>query len=138
VITAVDTNVLIDILEPDPDFGPASRDLLKQCRMEGVIVACGVVWAETFTIYGREIVKVNRAMDRISLEFDPLTRDTATEAARRWFAYREKRRRRDRIAADFLIGAHAFVQCDRLLTRDRGFYGEFFRGLTVLDPTENP
>jgi predicted nucleic acid-binding protein len=29
---------------------------------------------------------------------------------------------KDRIAADFLIGGHASVQCERLLTRDRGFY----------------
>jgi hypothetical protein len=29
VITAIDTNILVDILEPDPIFGPASREMLK-------------------------------------------------------------------------------------------------------------
>ncbi len=42
---------------------------------------------------------------------------------------------RDRIAADFLIGAHAILQCDRLVTRDRGFYRDYFSGLKVLDPS---
>jgi predicted nucleic acid-binding protein len=38
------------------------------------------------------------------------------------------------VAADFLIGAHALVQCERLLTRDRGFYRGCFTGLKVLEP----
>jgi len=39
------------------------------------------------------------------------------------------------VAADFLIGAHALRQADRLLTRDHGFYRTCFNGLRVLDPS---
>lgn len=42
---------------------------------------------------------------------------------------------RSRVVADFLVGAHASVQADRLLTRDRGFHRAYFGELTILDPT---
>jgi hypothetical protein len=38
------------------------------------------------------------------------------------------------VVADFLIGAHAQLHAERLLTRDRGFYRACFSGLKVLDP----
>ena len=49
--------------------------------------------------------------------------------------YLAQYRAEDRIVPDFIIGAHARQQSDRLLTRDRGFYRSWFAGLTVLDPT---
>jgi predicted nucleic acid-binding protein len=36
--------------------------------------------------------------------------------------------------ADFLIGAHAQKQATQLLSRDRGFYGEMFPSLKIVDP----
>lgn len=52
MITAVDSNVLIDIFEPDPTYGLRARDALKLALVEGEVVACDVVWAEVAATFG--------------------------------------------------------------------------------------
>lgn len=71
--------------------------------------------------------------------YEPLRHDAAELAGERWREYclATRRRDRDRLVADFLIGAHAQVQAEALLSRDRGFFRGHFKGLRLLDPTEN-
>ena len=51
MITAVDTNVLIDVLEGDPEFGTNSAAALARACETGTLIACDVVWAEVATAY---------------------------------------------------------------------------------------
>jgi len=134
VITAIDTNILIDILEPDPVFGPASKEALKRCFQDGSVIACEVVWAEVVTAYGGKIKEAVDVMSRIGIEYSPMTLEATLEAAKRWYAFRKKKKLRDRIVADFLVGGHALVLSDQLLTRDRGFYRDYFKPLKVISP----
>jgi predicted nucleic acid-binding protein len=74
-------------------------------------------------------------MDRLTIEFSPLDRQSCLYAGNAWKEYRKAGGSRQRMIADFLIGAHALGHASRLLTRDRGFYRKYFPGLAVLDPT---
>jgi predicted nucleic acid-binding protein len=134
MITAVDTNILIDILEPDPAFGPLSKAALKRCLLEGSVVACEVVWAEVAVAYGHAVEAAVEAMERMGIQYTEMAVEATIEAARCWYDYLKKGGDRRRIAADFLIGGHGFKQADRLLTRDKGFYRSCFKKLNVETP----
>jgi predicted nucleic acid-binding protein len=136
VIPALDTNVLLDVFGADPKFAPASSDALRLSLRQGSLSASSVVWAETATAFGNT-ARFREAMRRLAVSFSPLTEEAAMKAAEARRHYRAGGGRRDRIAADFLIGAHALLAADRLLTRDRGFYRRYITGLRILDPSHS-
>lgn len=133
MITAVDTNVLIDILEADPEFGERSAAALARASRDGALIACDVVWAEVLTAY-QPPQAVLEDLAAFGLRFDAMREAAALVAAEVWARYRSAGGKRIRIAADFLIGAHATCQADRLLTRDAGFHREHFAALRVETP----
>lgn len=134
MITAVDSNVLIDVLGANAMFGPTSSRAIRRCLGEGALVACGVVWAETAAHFPNSQA-AQAALDRLRLEFAALDLTSAATAGESWRAYRRAGGGRERVAPDFLVGAHALCQADRLLTRDRGFYRRYFEDLEILDPS---
>lgn len=132
--TAVDSSVLYDVILADSTFGPRSKAAVAAARLEGPVIACEIVWAEIAARFG-EARGAAEYLDELDIEYQPLNRQTALAAGAIWGAYRKAGGPRQRIISDFLIGAHALHQADRLLTRDRGFYRAYFTELEIFDPS---
>jgi hypothetical protein len=133
VITAVDTSVLLDVFTNDPTHAQPSLGALRACLVDGPIVACEVVWAEVLAAFP-DPAAGRRALAAVPVDFDPMTPAAAELAASAWRAYKRGGGPRDRVIADFLVGAHARSQAERLLTRDRGFGRVAFGDLRIVDP----
>lgn len=134
MITAVDSNVVLDVLAGDPSFGEPSSELLKRSRAQGRLIACEVVCAEVAAGFEESGLAAS-VLGSMRIEFVASDEVSAIDAGLAWGAYRRGGGARARLAADFLVGAHARRHADRLLSRDRGFFERYFPTLEVIDPS---
>jgi len=130
--TAVDSSVLFDIVKGAPGADAAQR-ALEAALAHGSLCVCAVVVAELGR-YFADAQELKEFLADCQIDHDPLIMDAALEAARIMRGYARNKGPRERVAPDFLIGAHALRQTDALLTTDAGFFRNYFDGLRVVTP----
>ncbi len=133
MIFAIDTNILLDILIPNPEWFQPSLASLELSANKGSLVVCDLVYAELCGHF-----QTQRECDAFLVEsrirVDRISREASFAASEAWRKYRRAGGQRERILPDFLVGAHATVQATCLVSRDGGFYREYFKDLRVSVP----
>ena len=130
--TAVDSSVLFDIVKGTPG-AVAAQTALEAALAHGSLCVCAVVVAELGRYFADE-QDLREFLDACQIDHDPLSMQAALEAARIMRGYARNKGPRERVAPDFLIGAHAIQQADALLTTDAGFFRNYFAPLNVVTP----
>ena len=125
---------------------------------EGPVVISDIVFAE-LAAYFDNAGQLSRFLADFKIQRESLDASAMVRAGEDWKLYRKKKARlqcpgcgahipadcpscgavlqvRQHVIPDFLIGAHAVCQSHRLLTRDRGFYRQYFAQLKVWDPVD--
>jgi predicted nucleic acid-binding protein len=135
---AIDTSVLIDMIGDD-ERAQAAEAALRIALARGPVVACEVVISEVVAGLGHGSVVID-ALEEAGIAFSPMEFRSAVRAGEMQRRYKERLRTGEmgrsgaRTVPDFLIGAHALLQCQGLITRDAGFFRDYFKGLKVIVP----
>ena len=137
-MVAIDSSVLIDLLGDDVS-ADAAELCVRDALAHGPVVLCDVVVAEITSGlgHGAEIMDV---VEEMGMSYLPVERRAAIRAGEMQRRYKERRRAAGLTAApmrtvpDFIVGAHALLQCSALITRDAGFFRDYFKGLKVIVP----
>ena len=112
--TAVDSSVLFDIVKGEPGAVAATR-ALETALARGSLCVCAVVVAELGR-YFNSGDDLKAFLADCQIDHEAISLEAALEAARIMRAYARNKGPRERVAPDFLIGAHALMQADALLT----------------------
>ena len=142
MISALDTNVVSAIWSKEPGWTQVTK-ALNRAKAEGGLLLCGVAYAELLAHPRVAVDSLGEFLEETGIRTDfVFEEDIWREAGLRFAAYAERRRREAhpkaprRMIADFLIGAHALIRADRLITLDRGRYARDLPELRLLDPPE--
>jgi len=131
--TAVDSSVVLDVLLDDPRHAASSEASLREAAQTGALVVCECVLAEIRPAF--QVGEIEAFLSDWDLGFVPSTRESSLLAGKMFRSYLDRRRAaRNRVVADFLIGAHAQLLADRLVARDRGYYRDYFKSLELVEP----
>jgi predicted nucleic acid-binding protein len=133
VITLVDSNVLLDVLTDDPEWGERSRAAIAQAADEGRLAINPIIYAEVSVGYER-IEELDAALPPDDFARLPLPWAAGFLAGKCFARYRRAGGRRRSPLPDFYIGAHAAVEGLTLLTRDARTYMTYLPRLSVSTP----
>ena len=100
---------------------------------------CDVVVSEVTAGLGHG-AQVMDALEEMGVTYSAIEQRAAVRAGEMQRKYKERLRAGSSAAVtprtipDFQVGAHALLQCTGLITRDAGFFREYFKGLKVITP----
>ena len=133
---AIDSSALLDVLTDDLVFGEVSSAKLQSALERDDVVICDVVLAEIAT----KIEPVEDLLDALAelrVNFSGTSEQAALRAGIMQRRFRERGgKRNERVVSDFIVGAHALLQCNALITRDQGFFRDYFKGLKIINPAQ--
>lgn len=161
MIFALDTNVILDVLFQDEEFHETSRETLENKSEEGFFVISPEVYSELVaafkTRFENPVEKLDSFLEEKQIVLEPHGRSSLGAAGKKWMEYSssdevecpecgsenvfecescgEDVTWRNHLITDFMIGGHAQEKADALITRDEGYFRNYFE-VEIVDPSD--
>ncbi|MGH8211379.1 MAG: type II toxin-antitoxin system VapC family toxin [Steroidobacteraceae bacterium] len=129
----VDTNVLLDVLQDDPQWADWSQVQLEAASLTDPLVINPVIYSELSMAFDR-IEELEAVLTEASLGLEELPREALFLAGKAFLTYRRRHGTKVGVLPDFYIGAHAAVAGYPILTRDVGRYRGYFPTVRLIAP----
>jgi predicted nucleic acid-binding protein len=129
----VDTNVLVDVLEDDPEWADWSIGQLRAQSKIHRLAINPVIYSELSLTFST-VEALDRAVDDLGLAVIEIPRPALFLAGKAFVRYRRQGGKKDNVLADFFIGAHAAVSRYPILTRDTRRYASYFTNVALIAP----
>ena len=129
----VDSNVLIDLLEPDQPWKAWSSGQVAELVNRAVLVINPIIYCEVSIAFDA-LEAVEEVLPDDLFRRDPLPWEAAFLAGKCFVRYRRSGGQRTSPLPDFYVGAHAAVRGMTLLTRDARRYRTYFPRLPLIAP----
>jgi predicted nucleic acid-binding protein len=127
----VDTNVLLNVLNSDADWGHWSEQRLSEFANRLVINP--IIYTE-LCYTAADVEQVDTAVNIIGLAFKEMSKEGLFLTAQAFRIYRERGGTKTAPLADFFIGAHALALKIPILTRDIDRYRSYFPSAPLICP----
>ena len=134
--TAIDSSVLWCIRKKESGFEAWQR-LLEKAARSGQLCMCPVTFSEISPGHSNAAA-VLRDLSVLAITYEEISPESAFLAGDIHMKYRREGGPRHHLIPDFLIAAHAQVQCTHLAAIDRGYMRRYFPNLKILSPLAPP
>jgi hypothetical protein len=133
-VVLVDTNVLLDVLQSDPQWADWSQGQLESASLTDSLAINAVIYSELSMAFER-IEELEAVLSEASLTVEAIPREALFLAGKAFLTYRRSRKgTKQGVLPDFYIGAHAAVAGMAILTRDVSRYRSYFPTVKLITP----
>jgi predicted nucleic acid-binding protein len=129
----VDTNVLVDVLQDDPQWADWSIAQMRVQASLHALVINPIIYAEISLSFST-LEALDDVVIALALEMREIPRPALFLAAKAYAQYRRRGGNKLQVLPDFFIGAHAAVEGWPLLTRDARRFRTYFPSLDIVAP----
>lgn len=129
----VDTNVLVDVLEDDPEWADWSVGQLRAQSKIHRLAINPVIYSEMSLTFST-VEALDQTLEDLGLVMIAIPRPALFLAGKAFVRYRRQGGSKNNVLGDFFIGAHAAVSGYKVLTRDVRRYTSYFPSVTLISP----